>query len=97
MTDKYLNVNKSSMNQFNAMDKQPVPFFVDKANYIAIRVLEKIGLTEPNQKQIDVIETLISLATNKEHFTPEKFEFCTGHDCIARRIFLRHIKGNTAI
>lgn len=35
------------------------PTFVDRENYLAICALEKVGILEPSQAQIDVIETLI--------------------------------------
>lgn len=103
----YLNILKTSSDNSRMLENQPdreimavekpMPPFVDSANYIAIKALEKIGLTDPDQKQIDVIETLISLAFHKEHFTPEKFDFCTGANSIARRVFLRHLAQNSGV
>lgn len=78
-------------------DEKLIPSFVDRENYIAIKALEKIGLTDPDQEKIDVIETLISLASHKEHFTPEKFDFCTGIDSIARKIFLHQLEHSSRV
>lgn len=95
LLENFLTSSESQLGRLIIDEENPMPSFVDNANYIAIRTLEKIGLPEPDQKQIDIIEILISLAFHKEHFTPEKFEFCTGADSVARRIFLRHISQNT--
>ena len=36
-----------------------LPAFVDRENYLAICTLEKVGIFNPSQAQIDIIETLI--------------------------------------
>lgn len=64
---------------------------INQANYIAIVVLEQLGLTSPSQQQIDVMESVILLATQPEKLKLEILKICIG-DNIARRILLRHLQ-----
>lgn len=67
----------------------------EQANYLAIRILEEIGLTIPTQKQIDIIESIVLFAIQPKLLTLETLKACIGNDNIAQRILLHHLQKHT--
>ncbi len=47
-------------------------FFVEKLNYLAIRLLEELGNYAPSQQQIDLLEQVLSSTTIDRRLTFEK-------------------------
>ena len=68
------------------------PLHISKVNYLAIIALEKLGLTEPTQKQIDAAEILILLLYDSKHLTSRKFHIGAGVDSIRKHTLLRVIR-----
>ena len=79
---------------FKPQPQNNEPLCISKVNYIAILSLEQLGVSSPNQEQIDTMESVILLAMSSEKLTKEKIGLCIGEDNIARRVFLRMLKAN---
>ncbi len=65
---------------------------VNSVNYIAITILEQIGIDSPSQNQIDIVETLILLGTSPRLMNLDAIEKCLGDDNTAKHIFRRFLK-----
>ena len=72
-----LNNLQTILEHFSKLVRQieiPLPSFVSKANYISIYILEKLGIIDPSQEQIDIVEDLVSLvntrASTQTNFQP---------------------------
>lgn len=53
------------------------------SNYTAISVLEKLGLLNPSQEQIDVIESLVLIAKQPQRVTHRAVKRCVGNNKLA--------------
>ncbi len=54
--------------------------------------LEQLGINDPSQEQIDVMEAVILLCLSPQHLTDEKTQLCFGENNIAKRVFLHQLK-----
>jgi hypothetical protein len=52
-------------------------------NYTAIAFLENLGISDPNQKQINITETMITMVTHPEETDPETIRQCVGDNNLA--------------
>ncbi len=65
---------------------------VEQANYLALSVLDQIGLLDPTQKQIDIIESIILFAMQPRLIALKTFKKCFGSDAITQQILLDHLR-----
>ncbi|GAB4392405.1 MAG: hypothetical protein Tsb005_06260 [Gammaproteobacteria bacterium] len=64
---------------------------INPANYVAIRVLEKIGVVTPTQQQINIIESLIVMIVKPDLINIEFIEKDFSDDKLLKHIFQRYV------
>jgi hypothetical protein len=52
------------------------------ANYTAISILDRLGIT-PNQEQVNLMESVLLMATYPNKVKPETIKHCVGEDTLA--------------
>lgn len=72
-------------------DCQQPSSITEQANYIAISILEKLGLGTLTQKQIDLMGSIVMLALEQKIMTLKELQTFVDTDNIARRILFRHL------
>lgn len=87
---EYLTVVENYLDTQKTIIETSLPSFVSKTNYIAIIVLGKLGMIDPTQEKIDMIELLILLIWSKK-LTPENFKLCTDVDIDKLKSLLQDI------
>ena len=52
------------------------------ANYTAVSILERLGIS-PNQEQIDIMESVVLMASYPKKINPTTIKHCVGEDNLA--------------
>jgi hypothetical protein len=52
-------------------------------NYAAVAILQQLGMLAPSQKQITIMESVISMMTNPQQIEPETIRLCVGNNKLA--------------
>ncbi len=63
---------------------QVAPTLESEENYIALSILDQLGISQPNQNQIDIIETVITLVTKPEKLSISELTKCIGNDRLSK-------------
>ncbi len=53
------------------------------SNYTAISILERLGLLNPTQEQIDIMESMVLIATHPQKISTKKMKLCVGNNELA--------------
>ena len=52
-------------------------------HHAAISILERLGLDDPSQEQINIMEAVVRMASYPHQVTPEMIEDCVHNDKVA--------------
>ena len=52
-------------------------------NYAAVAVLEQLGILDPTQKQINIMESMVLMTSDPQQIEPETIRQCVGNDELA--------------
>jgi hypothetical protein len=61
-------------------------------NYTTIAILERLGLSNPSLEQIDIMESMVLMATHPQQIEPETIRQCVGDNNLA--YYFLFIKAN---
>ncbi len=87
----------TSLNNKKRPSKNFEPLYLSKINYITILTLERLGIKEPTQEQIDTMEFVISMSMKPDNTTHEKIAAFIGQDTIFKRVFVRKIQADAQV
>lgn len=74
-------------NNMEVMETVMSEGYVNSINYNAIDLLEKLGNTSPSQQQIDLVESLLVLASySKEKVNENQFKMILGDNVVIHRL-----------